>query len=444
MDVCEVSGNENYKRNEEESKETELNQHTNREEEKSTPLSKTSPNTSESTPLKTRVVVEGKSFGFDASLHGPEKERNTTREEKSFAISATGSASHRSDMNSDTYQDKNKSTSVGDSRSAKQNSFLQREGFDPRGNPHPTAAEQRHTNPIITRTMIYPPDVANSKYQTNEITAPSRSAEKGAVLQLAGFEPQGSSHATAIGAPEKVFTNPNAVGSAGDPLNVEGVKNQGNESVVLSRSTIPQRAGLGPLGGIPSTAGTHGHPCAAATATGPTAYQRNMSSAQYNDERTIIRRSAEQDRSFQPGGLDPLGSMPSTVTGAPEQMYTKPNQWYSSAKGQQDLKTIQQLLSSIADGEVGMMRDLATHDLTISFWHHGKKWIIEFSSNFPYPGTKLKQQKYVPHTQKYFNGTIKVISNCIISGIVKEVKDAVKLNCNKCSTHGALANWSRY
>ena len=500
MDVC-----KDYEINEDKSKGTALDPHPNRNEEGSIFLGKAGSDTSELTELKTRVVVEGTSSVSD------EKKGmgHTSTEEKPFAVTATGPATYPPSKQSATYQNRNEC--IGDSRVPEKERCLQLEGSDPQGHSHPTAADRRHTDPITTRHVTYPPGVTNYKYQRHDSVTSSSFDEKDKVLQLAGLDPQGSSCATAIGAPEKVFANSTAAGSAGHPPYVPSARYQGNENMALSRCSeqnrMPQRAGVDHPGHSPSIiAGTPSQLYTSPTATGAVVYQHTSQSTHYKDERTTTWRSAEQDRGLQlvgdrlgvtpsiavgtpgqlytsptstsvavhqhitpsaqykdermvvwssaeqgirlqpVGGLDPLGVTPSTVVEAPQQMYTKSNQWYSSTKGQEDLKTIQRSLSRIADGEVAMSRDSATHDLTMSFEHHGKKWVIEFSSNFPYSGTKLKQEKYQSYKCKFFNETARVISSCFISGVLKEVKDVVKLYCSKCSTSAYETStcWSRH
>ena len=441
MDVC-----EDYEKNEDKSKGTGLDPHPNRNEEGSIFLGKAGSDTSELTELKTRVVVEGTSSVSD------EKKGmgNTSREEKPFAVTATGPATYPPSKQSATYQSRNKC--VGDSRVPEKERCLQLEGSDPQGNLHSTTADRRHTDPITTRTVIYPPGVASPKYQKNESVMSSGFAEEDKALQLAGFAPRGSSCATAIGAPEKVFANPTAAGPAGHLPYVLSAMYQGNKNMALSRSSeqdrTPQRAGLDHPEHSPSTiVGTPGQLYTNPTATGAKVYQHSMPSTQYKDERMVTWSSAEQVRGSQlVGGVDPLGVTPSTAVEAPQQLYTKPTQWYSSARGQEDLKIVQQSLSVIADGgNVEMERSSTTHDLAMKFVHHGTKWIIEFSYNFPYSGTKVKQERRNHWTGKCCNEMVKSIGvHSNFNEVLRELEGVIKRDCSKCKTVAAKIQWSRH
>ena len=58
-------------------------------------------------------------------------------------------------------------------------------------------------------------------------------------------------------------------------------------------------------------------------------------------------------------------------------------QWYVGEEGEAALKYVFDELTQMADGNVNMSRNTETQDISISFIHNGKEWIVKFPLNFP-------------------------------------------------------------
>ena len=79
--------------------------------------------------------------------------------------------------------------------------------------------------------------------------------------------------------------------------------------------------------------------------------------------------------------------LPSTGETPLRQEYSGVNrassQWYTSEKGEADVKHTFDKFKEIADGEVKMSRKTETQNLSMSFQRHGQQWQIKFPPDFP-------------------------------------------------------------
>lgn len=58
-------------------------------------------------------------------------------------------------------------------------------------------------------------------------------------------------------------------------------------------------------------------------------------------------------------------------------------QWYVGDDGEAALKYVHDELKKTSDSEVRMSRNKDSEDISMSFMHGGKEWVVKFSSNFP-------------------------------------------------------------
>ena len=92
-------------------------------------------------------------------------------------------------------------------------------------------------------------------------------------------------------------------------------------------------------------------------------------------------------------------------------------QWYTTAKGESDVKYIYNKLKTIAHNEVDMSRKKDTQNLCMSFQRNGKQWQVNFPANFPASNASL-------HADGMFyamvgSDTVKTSIRAIISAIIQ-------------------------
>lgn len=110
---------------------------------------------------------------------------------------------------------------------------------------------------------------------------------------------------------------------------------------------------------------------------------------------------------------------------------TEKYQWYSKTKGEKLLKMFFNCISSIPETrDIQMTREPTNQNLTITFTHHGDKWIVDFPSNFPKGSADIRQEVsdiFGSHTR-----FASILTDLTMSGGEPKIREKITSNCTKC------------